>query len=59
MTVLTQRVPAGHYRFRHVARMEWIKLRTLRSTWWALAITAAAGAPPPASPGSSRMCTRW
>jgi ABC-2 type transport system permease protein len=44
MTVLTQRVPAGHYRFRHVARMEWIKLRTLRSTWWTLAITAAAGA---------------
>jgi len=44
MTVLTQRVPAGHYRFRHVARMEWIKLRTLRSTWWTLAITAAGGA---------------
>ena len=44
MTVLTQRVPAGHYRFRHVARMEWIKLRTLRSLWWALAITAAGGA---------------
>ena len=31
--------PAGHYRFGHVARMEWIKLRTLRSTWWTLAIT--------------------
>ena len=44
MTVLTQRAPAGHYRFRHVARMEWIKLRTLRSTWWTLAITAAGGA---------------
>src|SRR6266487_1133337 len=44
MTVLTQRVPAGHYRFRHVARMEWIKLRTLRSTWWTLVITAAGGA---------------
>jgi ABC-2 type transport system permease protein len=44
MTVLTERVPAGHYRFRHVARMEWIKLRTLRSTWWTLAVTAAAGA---------------
>jgi hypothetical protein len=44
MTVLTERIPAGHYRFRHVARMEWIKLRTLRSTWWTLAITAAAGA---------------
>ena len=24
---------AGHYRFRHVAQMEWIKLRSLRSTW--------------------------
>src|SRR5215472_185338 len=44
MTVLTQRAPAGHYRFRQVAQMEWIKLRTLRSTWWALAITAAGGA---------------
>jgi ABC-2 type transport system permease protein len=32
---------AGHYRFRHAARMEWVKLRTLRSTWWTLAITAA------------------
>ena len=27
------------YRFRHVAEMEWIKLRTLRSTWWTLALT--------------------
>ncbi len=44
MTVLTQRVPAGHYRFRHVAHMEWIKLRTLRSTWWTLVITATGGA---------------
>ena len=33
--------PAGHYRFRHAARMEWIKLRSLRSTWWTLAVTAA------------------
>jgi ABC-2 type transport system permease protein len=33
--------PPGHYRFGHVARMEWIKLRTLRSTWWTLAITVA------------------
>ena len=32
---------AGHYRFRHAARMEWIKLRSLRSTWWTLAITVA------------------
>jgi len=44
MTALTRRAPAGHYRFRHVARMEWIKLRTLRSTWWTLALTAAGGA---------------
>ncbi len=41
MTAYTARVPSGHYRFRHVARMEWIKLRSLRSTWWALAVTEA------------------
>jgi ABC-2 type transport system permease protein len=41
MTELAGRVPAGRYRFGHVARMEWIKLRTLRSTWWTLVITAA------------------
>jgi ABC-2 type transport system permease protein len=35
-------VPRGHYRFRHVVRMEWIKLRSLRSTWWTLALSAAA-----------------
>jgi len=29
----------GRYHFSHVARMEWIKLRSLRSTWWALAVT--------------------
>jgi ABC-2 type transport system permease protein len=34
-------VPGGRYRFRHAARMEWIKLRSLRSTWWALALTVA------------------
>jgi ABC-2 type transport system permease protein len=33
--------PGGHYRFWHVARMEWIKLRSLRSTWWTLVVTAA------------------
>ena len=42
MTAQAERIPAGHYRFRHVARMEWIKLRTLRSSWWTLALTAAA-----------------
>lgn len=36
------RVPPGHYRFGHVARMEWIKLRTLRSTRWSL-LAALAG----------------
>jgi ABC-2 type transport system permease protein len=35
------RVPRGHYRFWHVARMEWIKLRTLRSTWWTIGISVA------------------
>jgi len=41
MTALAARRPAGHYRFRHLAHMEFIKLRTLRSTWWTLAISAA------------------
>ena len=41
MTALAARIPAGHYRFRHVARMEWIKIRSLRSTWWTLVISAA------------------
>jgi len=31
----------GRYRFPQVARMEWIKLRSLRSTWWVLAATVA------------------
>jgi hypothetical protein len=30
------------YGFSHVARMEWVKLRSLRSTWWTLAVTIAA-----------------
>jgi ABC-2 type transport system permease protein len=34
-------VTAGHYRFRHVARMEWIKLRTLRSVRWTLLLALA------------------
>jgi ABC-2 type transport system permease protein len=33
---------AGRYRFRHVARMEWIKLCSLRSTWWTMALAVAA-----------------
>jgi ABC-2 type transport system permease protein len=36
------RVPGGSYRLTHAARMEWIKLRSLRSTWWTLAVTVAA-----------------
>lgn len=28
------------YRLGHVVRMEWIKLRSLRSTWWTLGLTA-------------------
>jgi len=31
----------GRYRFRNVARMEWVKLRSLRSTGWVLAVTVA------------------
>ena len=32
----------GHYGFRDVARMEWLKLRSVRSTWWTLLVFAAA-----------------
>jgi hypothetical protein len=39
VTTATYR-PAGRYRFSHAARMEWIKLRSLRSLWWTLAVTA-------------------
>jgi len=35
------RASRGHYRFQQVVAMEWIKFRTLRSTWWTLAVTAA------------------
>jgi ABC-2 type transport system permease protein len=34
-------VPGGRYGLAQAARMEWIKLRSLRSTWWTLAVTAA------------------
>src|ERR1017187_3841164 len=40
-SVCVTRVPRGHYRFWHVARMEWIKLRTLRSTRWTMGIGVA------------------
>jgi ABC-2 type transport system permease protein len=42
MTSLAEKTPAGHYRFTDVARMEWIKLRSLRSTWLTLVFTAVA-----------------
>ena len=35
-------LPDGRYGFRHAVRMEWIKLRGLRSTLWMLVATAAA-----------------
>jgi ABC-2 type transport system permease protein len=35
------RVPGRRYGLAQAARMEWIKLRSLRSTWWTLAVTAA------------------
>ncbi len=35
------RVPSGHCGFRQAARMEWIKLRTLRSVKWALLVALA------------------
>ena len=42
MTATTApRATRGHYGFPQVTRMEWIKLRSLRSTWWTLAITVA------------------
>jgi ABC-2 type transport system permease protein len=42
MTAHAEHGPAGHYGLRNVAQMEWIKLRSLRSTWWTLGVTAAA-----------------
>lgn len=41
-TAQLTRVPRGHYGFANVARMEWIKLRSLRSTWAALVFSVAA-----------------
>ncbi len=34
-------LPGGRYGLAQAARMEWIKLRSLRSTWWTLAVTVA------------------
>ena len=44
MTAGTRRLPPGRYRFRHVARMEWVKLASLRSTWATLGLIIAAAA---------------
>jgi hypothetical protein len=41
MTTTTTTATRDRYRFPQVARMEWIKLRSLRSTWWVLAVTVA------------------
>ena len=41
MTAVESRPTAGHYGFTHAAHMEWIKLRSLRSTLWALLATVA------------------
>jgi ABC-2 type transport system permease protein len=40
-TVTARRTEHGGYRFTDVARMEWVKLRTLRSTGWIAVILAA------------------
>jgi hypothetical protein len=39
-TALTA-VPSGRYGLAQAALMEWIKLRSLRSTWWTLVVTVA------------------
>lgn len=40
-TTAGTRVQSGRNGLAQAARMEWIKLRSLRSTWWTLAVTAA------------------
>jgi ABC-2 type transport system permease protein len=62
-TTMDKRVSraAGSYGFRGVTRMEWRKLRSVRSTWWTLAVFAAGmvglailiGLKTPAHPDSS------
>src|ERR1700729_2499104 len=53
MTACASHQPSGRYRFRQLARMEWIKLRSLRSTWLTLAIAVAASAGIALATGSS------
>jgi hypothetical protein len=43
-TTTTTGVARDHVRFPQSARMEWIKLCSLRSTWWVLALTVAGAA---------------
>jgi len=40
-TATTTRIPIGSYSFRTIAHMEWLKLRSVRSTWWTLLVFAA------------------
>jgi ABC-2 type transport system permease protein len=54
----TDRVSPGHYRFSHVAHMEWLKLRTLRSTSW-IAVIVAAGMTGLAIVILSRYPSQW
>jgi len=44
MTAATVTTARDRVRFPEAARMEWIKLRSLRSTWWVLALTVAGAA---------------
>jgi ABC-2 type transport system permease protein len=44
MTTTTSRAGCGRVGFPEAARMEWIKLRSLRSTWWVLVLTVAGAA---------------
>src|ERR1700727_2150784 len=53
MTAHTGHQPSGRYRFRQLARMECIKLHSLRSTWLTLAIAVAASAGIALATGSS------
>ena len=41
MTTMAPGTARDHVGFPQAARMEWIKLRSLRSTWWVLALTVA------------------
>ena len=38
-TIEPQSLGVGHYRLANVVGMEWVKLRSLRSTWLTLAVT--------------------